>query len=176
MAMSHRASSDISLNRVLVVDDESEIVSFIRELLGRRGYAARGVSDPRDAMRAVMEFRPDVCILDFKMPHVLGSALLDSIKAADSTVEVIFLTAESETSLAVDLMKRGAIDFLMKPVELNQLSVSVARAMEHRRLVMENAAYRLHLEQLVAEKTVALNEALSNMTAVQSATLQGLLL
>jgi putative nucleotidyltransferase with HDIG domain len=71
-------------------------------------------------------------------------------------------------------MKRGAIDFLLKPVELNQLSLSVSRAMEHRRLVKENEAYRSHLEKLVAEKTRALNEALSHLSHVHSATLDAL--
>jgi len=108
------------------------------------------------------------------MPYVSGAVILDAIKQADPTIEVIFLTAQDETSLAVDLMKRGAIDFLLKPVELNQLSLSVARAVEHRRLVKENEAYRVHLEQLVAEKTKALNEALSTLTQVHSATLDAL--
>jgi putative nucleotidyltransferase with HDIG domain len=108
------------------------------------------------------------------MPHMSGSVLLDQIKRRDATVEVIFLTAQDETSLAVDLMKRGAIDFLLKPVELNQLTLSVSRALEHRRLVKENEAYRLHLEQLVLEKTHALNEALSSLTHVHSATLDAL--
>ncbi len=167
-------SNPPTAKRVLVIDDESEIVSFILQLLSRRGYEACGLSDARAAMKALSEFHPEVCILDFKMPHKLGSEILDAIKEADPTIEVIFLTAENETSLAVDLMKRGAIDFLLKPVELNQLSMSVERAFEHRRLVKENEAYRLHLEQLVAEKTSALNDALNSITAVHSATLQAL--
>src|SRR5206468_6109302 len=116
-------------------------------------------------------FRPDLCILDFRMPHCTGSVLLDTIKRKDPTVEVIFLTAEDETSLAVDLMRRGAIDFLLKPVELNQLLLSVNRALEHRRLILENENYRCHLEQLVLEKTRALNEALSSLGYVHSVTL-----
>src|SRR5437899_2672304 len=76
--------------------------------------------------------------------------------------------------IASPFIPRGAIDFLLKPVELNQLSLSVARAMEHRRLVKENEAYRVHLEQLVAEKTKALNDALNTLTQVHSATLDAL--
>src|SRR4051812_14865131 len=160
--------------RVLIVDDEVEIVSFIRELLIHRGYLVEGLSDARKAAEVFKSFHPDVCILDFRMPHVSGSILLDMIKKADSTAEVIFLTAQDETALAVDLMKRGAIDFLLKPVELHQLSHSVARALEHGRLVRENEAYRAHLERLVAEKTQALNEALHSLTHVHSATLDAL--
>jgi putative nucleotidyltransferase with HDIG domain len=144
-------SSPAPLNRILVIDDETEIVAFIKELLTHRGYEVFGLSDSREALSVFKSFLPDVCILDFRMPFLSGSIILDQVKEADPTVEVIFLTAQDETSLAVDLMKRGAIDFLLKPVELNQLSLSVSRAMEHRRLVKENEAYRSHLEKLVAD-------------------------
>ena len=87
---------------------------------------------------------------------------------------MIFLTGEDETSLAVEMMKRGALDYLLKPVDLGQLSLAVTRALEHRRLVLENAAYHLHLERLVAEKTQALNDALRSLTHVHSATLDAL--
>ena len=162
------------MNRILVIDDEPEIVSFIRELLEHRGYEVLGLSDSRLALDTFKSFRPDVCILDFRMPHLSGSVILDAVKTADPTVEVIFLTAEDETALAVDLMKRGAIDFLLKPVELSKLSLAVSRATEHRQLVKENQAYRRHLEQLVAEKTQALNDALSSLTHVHSSTLEAL--
>jgi putative nucleotidyltransferase with HDIG domain len=158
----------------MVVDDETEIVGFIQELLTHRGYQVRGTSDSREALEVFNSFRPDLCILDFRMPFLSGAEVLDSVKQADPTVEVIFLTAQHETSLAVDLMKRGAIDYLLKPVELPQLVLSVARALEHRRLVKENEAYRFHLENLIAEKTQALNEALNSLTMVHSSTLDAL--
>lgn len=160
--------------RILVVDDEVEIVAFVRELLTHQGYEVSGLSDSRIALGAFDSFHPDVCILDFRMPHVTGSLLLDAFKKSDPTVEVIFLTAEDETTLAVDLMKRGTIDFLLKPVDVAHLSMSVTRALEHRRLVKENEAYRLHLEQLVEEKTRALNDALRSLTFVHSGTLDAL--
>ena len=160
--------------KVLIVDDEPEIVAFIRELLMSRRHTVVGISDSREAAAEFDSFQPDVCILDFRMPHFTGSVLLDAFKQKDAAVEVIFLTAQDETSLAVDLMKRGAIDFLLKPVELSQLELSVSRALEHRRLIIENENYRLHLEQLVLEKTRALNEALMRLGYVHSATLDTL--
>src|SRR5262245_15200368 len=157
--------------RILVVDDEPEIVDFIRELLTSRGYEVLGLSDPRDVPTKFDVFRPDACVLDFRMPHQTGADLLAIVKQKDPKTEVIFLTAQDEASLAVDLMKRGAMDFLLKPVELNQLLLSLGRAIEHRRLIIENENYRLHLEQLVLEKTQALNEALTSLNHVHSATL-----
>lgn len=163
-----------SAPKILVIDDEPEIVAFIRELLSNRGYDVVGLSDSREAALRVDSFRPDVCISDFRMPYVSGSDLLEMIKKKDPHAEVIFLTAQDETSLAVDLMKRGAIDYLLKPVELSQLLLSVGRALEHRQLVLENDNYRLHLEQLVLEKTHALNDALASLNYVHSATLDAL--
>jgi putative nucleotidyltransferase with HDIG domain len=163
-----------STARILVVDDEPEIVAFVRELLITRGYEVLGVSDALEASDRLEPFRPDVCILDFQMPRRSGAELLDIIKQHDSRIEVIFLTAQDETSLAVDLMKRGALDFLLKPVELGQLLLSIGRAIEHRRLIIENENYRLHLEQLVLEKTRALAEALTSLEHVHSATLDAL--
>lgn len=163
-----------STPRILVVDDEPEIVAFIRELLTNRGYEVLGLSDTREFPSRFDSFQPDICILDFRMPYHSGSDLLNIIKRKDAKVEVVFLTAQDETSLAVDLMKRGALDFLLKPVELNQLLLSIGRALEHRRLIVENENYRLHLEQLVLEKTTALNQALTSLSHVHSSTLDAL--
>jgi putative nucleotidyltransferase with HDIG domain len=163
-----------STAKILVVDDEVEIVAFIRELLVSHGYEVLGLSDSIAASSKLASFRPDVCILDFRMPQRTGAELLDIIKQHDPRIAVIFLTAQDETSLAVDMMKRGALDFLLKPVELNQLLLSIGRAIEHRRLILENEQYRLHLEELVLEKTKALNEALTSLKYVHSATLDAL--
>jgi putative two-component system response regulator len=170
--MLHEPSA--STAKLMVVDDEQEIVAFIRELLVTRGYQVLGLSDSREVSAQFDEFRPDACIFDFHMPHRTGSDLLDLVKQKDPNVVVIFLTAEDEASLAVDLMKRGAMDFLLKPVELNQLLLSIGRALEHRRLTVENEKYRLHLERLVMEKTHALNEALTTLNHVHTATLDAL--
>src|SRR5216684_3906541 len=170
--MLQRASE--SAAKILVVDDEAEIVAFIHELLVSHGYEVLGLSDSIAASSHLVSFRPDVCILDFRMPQRTGAELLDIIKQHDSRIEVIFLTAQDETSLAVDLMKRGALDFLLKPVEVNQLLMSISRALDHRRLVVENESYRLHLEQLILEKTKALAEALTSLKYVHSATLDAL--
>src|SRR2546426_4244568 len=167
-------SASESTAKILVVDDQVEIVAFIRELLVSHGYQVLGVSNSVEASSKLASFRPDVCILDFRMPQRSGAELLDIIKQHDSRIEVIFLTAQDETSLAVDLMKRGALDFLLKPVEVNQLLLSLDRAIDHRRLLLENEQYRLHLEELVLEKTKALNKALTSLKHVHSATLDAL--
>lgn len=160
--------------KVLIVDDATDVVEVVEHLLSRRGHHVVGLSDSRQAIDVFRSFRPDVCVLDFAMPHVSGADLLDPMKAIDPLVEVVFLTAQDDAALAIDLMKRGAIDFLLKPIDLDAVSRAVSRALDHRRLLIENETYRVQLETLVAEKTQALNEALRNLATVHSATLDAL--
>jgi putative two-component system response regulator len=134
----------------------------------------RSLTDPRDGAELFKTFGPDLCLLDFNMPRLTGADVFQQFKTIDPTVEVIFLTAEAETSLAIDLMKAGAIDYLLKPVNLNCLAASVGRALEHRRLVRANLEYQQHLEDLVAQKTVALTDALASLAGMHAGTLDAL--
>jgi putative nucleotidyltransferase with HDIG domain len=161
-------------SRVLAVDDDPQIVKLTVRFLNHFGFEARGLDDPREAADLIRSFSPEVCILDINMPFVSGSDLLDSIKSIDTHIEVILLTGLNDTVLAVDLMKRGAADFLLKPIDPKQMEVAVSRALEHRRLVLENTAYRLHLEMLVEERSKALNEALKNLSELHNATIETL--
>lgn len=160
--------------RILTVDDNPQIVDLTVRLLKSFGYDPLGLNDPREVPEIVRSFRPEVCILDLQMPFISGSDLLDSIKSIDPLTEVILLTGLNDTLLAVDLMKRGAADFLLKPIDPKQMDVSIARALEHRRLVIENTAYKLNLERLVEERSKALSDALRNLSDLHGATLETL--
>jgi putative nucleotidyltransferase with HDIG domain len=160
--------------KILAVDENLQILDLTLQILKDSGYDARGLTDARDVPGFVRSFQPEVCIMDVEMSFISGSDLLDSIKAIDRFTEVILLTDTDDTVLAVDLMKRGAADYLLKPVEAKQVELAVARALEHRRLVMENTAYKLNLEKLVEERSRALSDALRNLSELHSATLETL--
>lgn len=160
--------------RVLAVDDNPQVIEITVRLLRKLGYEAVGLSDPREVMDAVRTFSPEVCILDIQMPFISGSDLLDSIKAFDRQIEVVLLTGLNDTITAVDLMKRGAADFLLKPVETEKMAIAIERALEHRTLVLENMSYKLHLEELVRERSRALDEALDNLRELHRETLESL--
>jgi putative nucleotidyltransferase with HDIG domain len=161
-------------SKILAVDDDPQIVLLTIRFLKMFGYDACGLSDSREALESIESFNPEVCILDVNMPFVSGSDLLDKIKSISPHIEVILLTGLNDTLVAVDLMKRGAADFLLKPIESKQMEVAVARALEHRRLVLENLAYKLRLEILVDERSKALNEALKNLNELHDATIETL--
>jgi putative two-component system response regulator len=162
------------VNKILVIDDEPEIVAFASGYLTAKGYEVRSSTDPREGLELLGTFGPDLCVLDFNMPGLSGRQLLEKFKAFDPSVEVIFLTGETETALAIEMMKAGAIDYLLKPINLHYLNASVERALEHRRLVRANLEYREHLEDLVAQKTAALTEALGRLAETHIGTLEAL--
>lgn len=162
------------LSRVLAVDDDPQVLNLTVRFLASFGYEARGLNDPREAPDLIRSFDPAVCIFDINMPFVLGSDLLDQVKSINPQTEVILLTGINDTVLAVEMMKRGAADFLLKPIQPKQMDIAVARALEHRRLVLENTAYKLHLEMLVEERSKALNEALAHLNELHGATLETL--
>jgi putative nucleotidyltransferase with HDIG domain len=157
--------------KILAVDDAPEVTELIRRFLTDLGYEVRCLNDPREVMSVIASFRPELCILDMHMPYMGGSELLDAIKTADSMTEIIFLTAEDDTITAVESMRRGAAHYLLKPVSLRKMEMSVAKALEHHQLVTENVAYKKRLEDLVTERTEALNRALMMLSNVHTATL-----
>ncbi|MBN2338419.1 MAG: response regulator [Acidobacteria bacterium] len=161
-------------SKILAVDDDPQVAKLTVLLLEGLGYEALGLTDPRRALEVVRSFRPEACIIDLNMPFVSGSELLDRIRAESPHTEIILLTGMDDTLVAVDFMKRGAADFLLKPISAEQLDVAVIRALEHRRLVLENTAYKQSLEALVEERSRALNEALRNLGELHEATIETL--
>jgi putative nucleotidyltransferase with HDIG domain len=157
--------------RVLVVDDDDGMVSLISECLTLLEYDVQATSNSLNAMKLVADHRPGVCVLDYVMPNLTGGQLLEKIKALDSAIEVVFMTSEDSTRLAVEMMKNGAVDYLLKPVDLKRLELAVARAFDHHRLVIENEAYKANLERLVVDRTEALSNALGELQRLHGATL-----
>jgi DNA-binding NtrC family response regulator len=97
------------------------------------------------------------------MPEMDGLKLLARLRELDPDVPVIMVTAMHDIAIALEAIRNGAYDYILKPFEKDQLYMSVGRALEHRRLVMENRSYQSDLEQLVAERTQQLSLALRDL-------------
>jgi len=160
--------------RVLVVDDEIPITKFISQYLTLLGYEIQCSNDPRQALELAKSFRPALCIVDINMPYVSGPKLFKALKAYDPSIEVILVTAVDDTQMAVNLMRQGAADYLLKPIQLQDLEQALSKAAEHRQLLRENVAYKLHLELLVTQRSTALDEALHQLSRIHNATLETL--
>jgi len=113
-------------------------------------------------------------VSDIVMPEMDGLTLLENVRAHNSDVPVIMVTAMHDISTALEAIRRGAYDYILKPFEKDQLYLSVRRALEHRRLLLENRNYQRNLERLVMERTAQLSQALGELEQSYDYTLEAL--
>src|SRR5438477_9948323 len=125
-------------------------------MLQAKGYDCSAVNNGRAAQDYVKRVTPDLVLSDMIMPEMDGIKLLDWLRQYDPEVPVIMVTAIHDISTALEAIRRGAYDYILKPFEKDQLFLGVGRALQHRRLVMENRNYQRNLEQLVEERTAQL--------------------
>ncbi|MFT3697976.1 MAG: sigma-54 dependent transcriptional regulator [Kofleriaceae bacterium] len=123
--------------RVLVVDDEPGVQFAVMETLEAAGREMIAASTAAEALDLVARDHVDVVVSDFSMPEMDGLQLLERIRAIDSTLPVILITAHGSERLAVRALKQGAYDYLAKPFDNDELVYSVERAAESRRLRLD---------------------------------------
>ncbi|MDE3169037.1 MAG: response regulator [Acidobacteriota bacterium] len=160
--------------KILVVDDEEAIREVVSTLLEAQGYQCVPCANGRAGLEAFEKDTYDLVMSDIVMPEMDGMKLLTELHRRDLDVPVIMVTAMHDISIALEAIRAGAYDYILKPFEKDQLYLSVRRALEHRRLVMENQAYQNDLEQLVAERTQQLSVALQDLEQSYDYTLEAL--
>ena len=134
---------------ILIVDDEELIRKLLHQKLSDEGYHCERAGSAEQALDKLQDNSFELVILDIKMPGKSGIELLPEIKVNYPDIAVIMSTAITDTNVAIQCMKQGAYDYLNKPFSLDEVILSVARALEKRRLVIENRDYQQHLEQKV---------------------------
>jgi putative two-component system response regulator len=137
---------------ILLVDDEEMIRRLLSQKLSAEGYRCEQAANAGQALEKLKGGSIELVILDIKMPGKSGVELLPEIKAKYPDTAVIMATALSDASTAINCMKAGAYDYVTKPFNLDEVSFSVSRALEKRRLELENRDYQQHLEQKVEEQ------------------------
>ena len=115
-------------SKVLFVDDEKDFVQTVSERLISRDVGTYGVFDGEQALNVIQEDRPDVMVLDLKMPGLYGVEVLRRAKELDPEVEVIILTGHGSNQDMIDCMKLGAFAYLNKPVDIEELSATIKAA------------------------------------------------
>ncbi len=143
----------------MIVDDEEMICSILAQRLAREGYVCMTAHDGREALKYFYKHSYSLIISDINMPEMHGIDLLKRVKAANPSMMVIMITAFPDIDLAVEAMRLGAYDFIIKPADLDLVVLSVKKALEKKRLEEEVGAYRTHLESLVDERTKKLQQA-----------------
>jgi putative nucleotidyltransferase with HDIG domain len=164
----------VEVENILVVDDEEAIREVVSTMLESKGYRCTAVSNGRAAQDQVKRTTPDLVLSDMIMPEMDGIKLLEWLRQYDPEVPVIMVTAIHDISTALEAIRRGAYDYILKPFEKDQLFLGVGRALQHRRLIMENRTYQRNLEQLVEERTAQLTGAIAQLEQSYDDTLEAL--
>lgn len=132
---------------VLIIDDEEDMLSMYRAIF-KNDYNIETTTSGKDGLKKLKEDSFGIVILDIIMPEMNGIETLKKIKSLDPGIEVIMVTASKEIKLAIDSLKSGAYDYIIKPFETEGLLSTVKRAIEHQNLKTEN----INLRQVLNEK------------------------
>ena len=145
--------------RLLTIDDEEAIRSGIAAYFEDSGFLVSEASDGLAGLELIRQARPDIVITDLRMPRMDGLELIDAVTAEFDNLPIIVLSGTGVLADAIDALRRGAWDYLTKPIQdLAELEIIVQRSLERVRLITENRRYQSNLEQLVEERTLQLRK------------------
>jgi DNA-binding NtrC family response regulator len=144
-ARADRAEPQLGRGRILVVDDEEVIASTLQEFLQGEGFEVGVAADAAAALALVERLEPDVALCDVQLPGLDGLELLDRLLQVRPETMVLMITAYATVENAVAAFRRGAQDYLMKPVIFDELLAKIDHLMRFRRLLRENQALRRQL-------------------------------
>ncbi len=151
-----RAISEQQVRRILVVDDEELIRSAVAKFLRSKGYEVSTCDSGQAALEALEREKHVLMLADVRMPGMTGLALLPAALAIDPELAVMMLTAVNDAPTATEALAQGAWDYLMKPIELNDLAAAVERVLHKRELNIEQRK----VERLIREEVSAQTEEL----------------
>ncbi|MGA8309143.1 MAG: HD domain-containing phosphohydrolase [Terriglobales bacterium] len=163
------------VDRILVVDDEETIREIVCSMLTTANYKCRQAASGMEAL-ALLESGEEfeLMLSDLMMANLDGIGLLEKTKERFPEMPVVMVTAVHDISVALAAIRNGAYDYLLKPFEREQLLATVRRALENRRLKLENRAYQTSLESLVAARTEQLRKAIVDLERSYDITLEAL--
>src|SRR3989440_8006345 len=163
------------VERILVVDDEETIREIVSSMLTHANYKCRQAASGLEAIALLdsgEEF--ELMLSDLMMADLDGIGLLERSKEKYPDMPVVMVTAVHDISVALAAIRNGAYDYLLKPFEREQLLATVSRALENRRLKLENRTYQINLESLVEARTDQLQAAIEELKRSYDITLQAL--
>jgi len=161
---------------VLIVDDEETIREILSSLLEARGYRCLTAPTAVAALPLMAQNPQGVGLVlsDIIMPEMNGLTFLEQLRGLYPDLPVIMLSAVQDVRVAMDAIRKGAYDYLVKPFDRDQLYFVVGRALERRRLIEDNRRYQQHLEESVADRTRRLQDALAQLERSYDFTLEAL--
>lgn len=160
--------------RILIVDDEVIVREVLSRKLSSLGYSCESCENGRAALDILKRTKFDLVLANIVMPEIGGGVFLKEAMRFCPDIAVILVTSIVDIEVAVDALKDGAYDYITKPFSLEEVSISVSRALDKRRLLIENQNYQRSLEEQVASRTSQLKEALGVLEHTYHSTLVAL--
>src|SRR5580698_3213181 len=168
-------SERVMPDRILVVDDEEAIREIVCAILAAAGYTWKQASSGMEALALLNSGEVfELMLSDLMMADLDGIGLLERTKEKYPDMPVVMVTAVHDISVALAAIRNGAYDYLLKPFEREQLLNAVGRALENRRLKVENRTYQTELESLVRARTKELQAAVGELKRSYDITLEAL--
>ena len=165
-------SRDIK-SRILIVDDEQDISDVLFDLLSEE-YECASVGSAENAIQRLAESQFDLVISDITMPGMSGLDMLPHVRSISPNTVVVMISGVQTVESAIEALRLGAFDYLMKPFDLRQVEAVVKRAIEHHELLTAKQRYENHLEELVEQRTAELDKALDSLEDAYRSTLKAL--
>ena len=159
--------------RLLIVDDEAEVRSVLSDLLGDI-YQCSQAPSAEEALAQLRERDYHLVISDITMSGMSGLEMIPHVKVISPDTVIVMISGMQTIESAINALRLGAFDYLMKPFDLRQAEAAVARALEHHELIVAKRRYENHLEELVDQRTAELDEALGSLENAYRSTLKAL--
>ncbi len=136
---------------VLIIDDEIDLTNTLSNFLEKNGYRAFQANSGEEGIQAFLKHQTDIVVTDLKMPGINGIDVIRQIREQNEQVEIIVLTAYEESELIIRALKNRASDFILKPVDLETLKLTIEKAFERIKLRQRVSDYTYKLEKLLQE-------------------------
>ena len=152
--------------RIMVVDDDGGMRVTIQGIIEDEGYDVSCAEDGYQAIELAAQSPFPLVFLDIKMPGKSGLEVLEELRAHHPDTAVVMVTVVEDVKASVKALKLGAYDYIVKPFRVDDILLSLRRALELRRLTLENRDYQLKLGKKVAEQTEHLEQKIRELTAL----------
>lgn len=165
--------SDRVRERILIVDDEPEITAILSDLFAGK-YDCTTAGSAEEALGRLAGKEYELVVSDITMPGMSGLDMIPHVKNDAPNTVVVMISGMQTVESAIDALRLGAFDYVMKPFDLRQVEAVVKRALEHQDLIVAKQRYEDHLEELVEQRTAELDRALNSLEDAYRSTLKAL--
>ena len=135
------------MQKILVIDDERAIRNTLREILEYEKFSVDDASDGSEGVKLIEKNKYDLILSDIKMPKMDGMEVLDRIMSITPDTPVVLISGHGNIDTAVEALKKGAYDYIAKPIDMNRLLVTVRNALDKKQLVSETKSLKKSIKE-----------------------------